>query len=147
MVTMPTRLLINSEGEARRPRPGDHWDIVLVRDDGWSLAAPAHLARAAYKLWQGYWVETINCIGMTYERATQQEEGEEMSNPDQRSLFTCPPDSYLHEKEELGARVWVPVFDTQEEMVKGTSPGCAGCEDRDHCSGPLEYVPKHKGEK
>ncbi len=60
---IPTRLLRDAHGAASRPRPGDTWDVVFVRNDGWSLAAPAHLRDAARKLWEREWVEVIECPG------------------------------------------------------------------------------------
>lgn len=34
---------------------GDY-DVVLLRNDGWTLAAPLRYLKAAYELWSGSWV-------------------------------------------------------------------------------------------
>lgn len=74
----PARVLINADGEAIPPysprnfpqhngpagaryRPGDGgWDddcdLILIRDDGWTLAAPADLAQAAREMYPKEWV-------------------------------------------------------------------------------------------
>ena len=57
----PDRVLISSDGEAtssRRAREehGVNPDVIFIRRDGWSLGAPKHLARVAYRLWADEWV-------------------------------------------------------------------------------------------
>jgi len=47
----PIRVLLNHEGDAvptwQARRDGIHYDIVLMRSDGWTLGAPSHLRQAA----------------------------------------------------------------------------------------------------
>lgn len=57
----PDRVVINESGEAttsRRAREdyGILPDVIFIRNDGWSLGAPAHLERVAYEMHQGEWV-------------------------------------------------------------------------------------------
>jgi hypothetical protein len=61
----PRRVVINEHGDATtcqaaltkyKVRP----DIVYVRDDGWSLGAPAGLSDVALRLWQDAWIAKIN---------------------------------------------------------------------------------------
>lgn len=53
----PSRVLISEEGEAVSPyRTSEQLDVIFVRDDGWSLGAPAVLEHAARSLWAGRWV-------------------------------------------------------------------------------------------
>jgi hypothetical protein len=56
---LPTRILLDEHGTARRPKPGDRWDVVYVRDDGWSIAARRHLSAAAKALWPDKWVSLV----------------------------------------------------------------------------------------
>jgi hypothetical protein len=58
---MPTRLVTDSHGYARPPRSGDSYDVIFVRDDGWSLAAPEQFRDVARRLWERDWVRTIEC--------------------------------------------------------------------------------------
>lgn len=60
----PHRVLINSAGEARPSRIArEHHDIhptiIFLRDDGWSLAAPAEFEATAYNMWKDKWVGFI----------------------------------------------------------------------------------------
>jgi hypothetical protein len=55
MVPTPTRILRSRSGRATAPTAGDVLAIVLVRRDGWTLAAPRHLAGHARRLWAGEW--------------------------------------------------------------------------------------------
>lgn len=55
----PQRVVINSSGEAvsssRADRIGLVPDIIFIRDDGWSLGAPAALETIAYSIWRKEW--------------------------------------------------------------------------------------------
>ncbi len=59
----PTRVLLNVEGEAvsadRALERGVGWDIILIRNDGWSLGASCALAPVADSLWSADWVAVI----------------------------------------------------------------------------------------
>lgn len=59
----PTRIVVDRHGSARPPKLGDRYDVIFVRDDGWSLGAPKRFRRTAHKLWAGSWVEVIECPG------------------------------------------------------------------------------------
>jgi hypothetical protein len=53
----PRRVVIDAEGAAVSPsRTELKPDIVFIRDDGWTLGAPASLATVAYETWADYWV-------------------------------------------------------------------------------------------
>jgi hypothetical protein len=54
----PDRVLINKSGAAVRPKEAE-CDVIFIRNDGWSLGAPARLVEDAYKLWQNEWVAFI----------------------------------------------------------------------------------------
>ena len=63
----PTRVLIDKEGTADpawRARQEHHIipDIVFVRDDGWTLGAPAYLEDEARELWKDDWVKEIRLL-------------------------------------------------------------------------------------
>lgn len=56
----PTRVLVNEDGIAVKPRRAREVyditpDIVFIRDDGWSLGAPKHLADIAEAIWENEW--------------------------------------------------------------------------------------------
>lgn len=36
------------------------WDIVFVRNDGWTLAAPKHLERVAHQTWPDCWIAVLS---------------------------------------------------------------------------------------
>ncbi len=64
MMNGPSRVVINSDGEATssirarealRVEP----DIIFIRDDGWSLAAPRSFEAVAYNMWKGEWIGFI----------------------------------------------------------------------------------------
>lgn len=59
----PERVLIN-EHETMPPKTakrerGIEPDVILIRDDGWTLGAPEHLQGAAFKMWQKEWVAVL----------------------------------------------------------------------------------------
>ncbi len=61
-VIEPRRVLINCDGEALSPRRAEREhgivsDCVFVRNDGWTLGAPASLKDVARNLWAGDWRE------------------------------------------------------------------------------------------
>jgi hypothetical protein len=61
LVRGPTRVLVSQSGDALPPRRAkiDHgisWDIVFIRDDGWSLGAPSALEAIAYSIWPDKWI-------------------------------------------------------------------------------------------
>lgn len=53
----PSRVIIGVSGAGVRPTPAlmEKVTIVFIRNDGWSLAAPARLERAAYNIWKDCW--------------------------------------------------------------------------------------------
>jgi hypothetical protein len=57
------RVVVNEAGEAvplRRARQmGIEPTVAFVRDDGWTLAAPAHLVHVAEKMWLGMWIRRV----------------------------------------------------------------------------------------
>jgi len=59
----PDRILISLEGDAVPPeRAVEHgipWDVIFIRNDGWSLGASNGLAMAAEALWPEEWVAVI----------------------------------------------------------------------------------------
>lgn len=57
----PSRVVINSEGEARpsrsaREQHGVNPTIIFIRGDGWSLAAPPEFEAIAYQMWRDEWI-------------------------------------------------------------------------------------------
>lgn len=59
----PDRVVVNFEGYAMPHRKAVHagvpWDIVFVRNDGWTLGAPSHLEALAYDTWPKLWTHFI----------------------------------------------------------------------------------------
>jgi hypothetical protein len=60
----PTRVVINEAGEATSYRLAlrdyqTNYAVVFIRDDGWTLGAPAHLEAVAEKIWEDKWVGVI----------------------------------------------------------------------------------------
>lgn len=60
----PNRVLVGAEGETASYRDAImtlHIKpvVVLVRDDGWTLGAPADLEDVARKMWETRWVGVI----------------------------------------------------------------------------------------
>jgi hypothetical protein len=59
----PTRVVINTEGKAVPPERAEEmgitWDVIYIRNDGWSLGASEDLAGVAYSLWAKEWVAVI----------------------------------------------------------------------------------------
>ncbi len=59
----PFRVVINDQGYAVSPEEakadGVIPDIIFIRDDGWSLGAPALLTDVAESLWKDKWVAVI----------------------------------------------------------------------------------------
>ena len=60
----PTRVVINEKGEATSYPIAlrdyqTNYDVVFIRDDGWTLGAPAHLEEVAERLWKDKWVGVI----------------------------------------------------------------------------------------
>lgn len=58
------RVVINASGEATTPsvaqrEHGITPTIIFVRDDGWSLGAPAAFEEVARSLWRNEWVKEI----------------------------------------------------------------------------------------
>lgn len=57
----PSRVIINSEGEATTPRQArENYqivpDIIFIRKDGWSLGARKEHARIAAEMWKDEWL-------------------------------------------------------------------------------------------
>lgn len=62
-ILAPDRVVVDQSGYATSPGRAlmDHGvtaTVAFVRDDGWSLAAPAHLADVAHALWADKWYRT-----------------------------------------------------------------------------------------
>lgn len=61
----PARVVVDRSGRAVPPdqasERGIAWDVIFVRRDGWTLGAPARLAKVAFRMWEGEWVKQINC--------------------------------------------------------------------------------------
>ena len=59
----PDRILVSLEGDAVPPERaverGIPWDVIFIRDDGWSLGASNNLVLAAEALWSDKWVAVI----------------------------------------------------------------------------------------
>lgn len=61
----PRRVVVNVKGLATSPRKawevyGVKPDIVFIRNDGWSLAAPNYLAPTAFNLWPDEWLGFVH---------------------------------------------------------------------------------------
>lgn len=54
----------DADGGATPPRREDAENMrhILIRGDGWTLGAPAHLLEAAEKLWKEDWVGRVDLI-------------------------------------------------------------------------------------
>ncbi len=70
-LTGPTRVVINAEGEAVPPQRARYilqtrgrapFDIVFVRDDGWSLGALEEFKEVAYNMWPKEWVGHVSRV-------------------------------------------------------------------------------------
>lgn len=59
----PHRVLVSAGGDAlpsaRAREQGVIPDVIFVRRDGWSLAAPARLERVAYQMWADEWTHFV----------------------------------------------------------------------------------------
>lgn len=74
----PDRVVINSEGDGIPPKRawaqhGITPDVIFIRDDGWTLGAPAYLEDVAERLWRDQWVGVLRRPGTEaepYERKT-----------------------------------------------------------------------------
>lgn len=59
----PTRVVINSHGEATTPfiakEKGITPTVVFIRNDGWSLGAPAHFEGVAEDMWSDEWIAVM----------------------------------------------------------------------------------------
>lgn len=60
---MPTRIVVDKDGYARRPQSGDVYDVVFIRNDGWSLAAPDRFRSVAHAMWASEWAKSVECPG------------------------------------------------------------------------------------
>jgi hypothetical protein len=66
----PDRVVINENGEATTSQRAIEQhritpDIIFIRFDGWSLAAPESLESVAYKLWKDDWTHFVRRPSMT----------------------------------------------------------------------------------
>lgn len=56
----PDRVIIAGDGSSLPPAAarakGAVPHIILIRDDGWTLGAPEHLAKTAEALWSAEWI-------------------------------------------------------------------------------------------
>jgi len=59
----PMRVVINREGESLGMKPafdaGSDFEIVFIRQDGWSLGAPLELATVVEKMWPDEWIAVM----------------------------------------------------------------------------------------
>lgn len=60
----PTRVMVNASGYALPPdeareRYGIEPEVVLIRDDGWSIGTPSRWIDHAMGLWSDYWIARI----------------------------------------------------------------------------------------
>jgi len=59
----PRRVLVEGDFSATLRRAKEIYDIepdiVFIRNDGWSLGAPDHLADNAERLWAGHWIGVL----------------------------------------------------------------------------------------
>lgn len=57
---LPERVIQHENGAclsgAQAVERGLPWEIVFIRDDGWSLGAPAQLQNPAEEMWQNQWI-------------------------------------------------------------------------------------------
>jgi hypothetical protein len=56
-------------------------------------------------------------------------------------VFTCPTDETGLKQDDLGAGVYNPVFSNRGKLLNDGCEGCAGCDMREECPGPIEYAP------
>lgn len=63
----PQRVVVADTGKAtsHRQAMSDHygrirWDVCYIREDGWTLAAPANLIDVARRQWDGSWVIVVD---------------------------------------------------------------------------------------
>lgn len=80
----PSRVMINDAGEATTPHmAGKFYDIrptiIFIRDDEWSLGAPAEFEERAYNTWKGGWVGYIRKPG-THMKPMEDYQNEESDN-------------------------------------------------------------------
>lgn len=56
----PSRVVIDGNATATSPKralqKGISYDVVFIRNDGWTLGAPDTLARCAYLTWPDQWI-------------------------------------------------------------------------------------------
>jgi hypothetical protein len=52
---LPSRVVYDFHGNARKPEQTDRIDIAFQRQDGWTIGAPEPLERITYHLWKGHW--------------------------------------------------------------------------------------------
>lgn len=55
----PHRVLIEPDVAVATYRAGFIPDLIFIRDDGWSLGAPSHLAPVAEAMWKDEWVGVL----------------------------------------------------------------------------------------
>lgn len=55
----PHRVLIEPDVAVATYRAGFIPDLIFIRDDGWSLGAPSHLAPVAEAMWKDKWVGVL----------------------------------------------------------------------------------------
>jgi hypothetical protein len=57
MARGPHRVVTDAEGYAVRPgETGIAFEVIFIREDGWSLAAPKELEEVARKQWPDQWI-------------------------------------------------------------------------------------------
>ena len=60
-IDSPNRVVINSDGmgcppKRAREKYGINPDIIFIRRDGWTLAAPTEFENIAYQMWKNEWI-------------------------------------------------------------------------------------------
>lgn len=113
----PTRVIINAEGEAVPPARARQMglkqpEIILIRDDGWSIGASLDLWKVAERLWPESWVAIMHrtlgewkirawseykqLLGMASDvialRDARKDEAEDVDSWAQRLAKDCPVD-------------------------------------------------------
>lgn len=91
----PTRIVVDESGYARPPRPGDRYDVVFHRRDGWSLAAPERLRGVARGLWEDEWERVEECPGTVAGGPAADEDGKERKETEEdgkswEEMWTLP---------------------------------------------------------
>ena len=66
----PNRIIVDVEGlgvptDRAIKEYNEFPDIIFIRDDGWTLGAPARFERVAYEMWKDSWTHFIRRPNVT----------------------------------------------------------------------------------